>query len=716
MRKWIMAAALSLGLLLPGLPAAAEDIPAGLVCENDKLRLYYDSDSELLGLENRASGYIWWSSPLDCESDPKATKPIINTLKSTAILTSWDSSNRLSAMQRSHDAAEIIARPITDGIELTYRFPSCGITIPVCCTLEDDHMTVRTETAQIREEQGIEAASLTLLSAFGAAGPEETGSFVLPDGCGALMHFNNGKEGSKSFSAKVYGNDLTAVPVTKPAVTEKILLPVYGIVREDGNAMTVIADEGCENAVLNAQVSGQTSSYNQCSFTFTLRAQDSYYMAGTYGTLTVIEPGAIKPAAISLHYYPISEKDADFTDIAQTYREYLVTEKGLTEQSESSISMHLDLWGGTMKQRSVLGIPVNTKTALTTYAQAQEITETLHTLGVEHLALIYHNWTDAGISGKVDAKAEPASILGGSGAFGKLSASLAASGDQFYPAAENTTFRSGGGYSGFFDTAIRISGAYSKQTAYGLVYGTQSSARTPRSLLSPARFRRLYSKLSKGYGARKLTGISPVSLTSALWGDYGRQNMGRCDAAKAVQDSLQSMQDNSLSIYAPACAAYALPYASYIGSVPLQSSGFDIFDEEIPFYQTVLHGLIPYAGTPINASADTDAAFLTCLAYGCEPSYTMIGAQASTLKDTELDPLFYAHAGYWTADAAAQYKIARDVLGSVTGQAITGFFREGAVTVTTYADGTKIKVDFDAKTVTVGNTLYRLHPDERSSE
>ena len=192
--------------------------------------------------------------------------------------------------------------------------------------------------------------------------------------------------------------------------------------------------------------------------------------------------------------------------------------------------------------------------------------------------------------------------------------------------------------------------------------------------------------------------------------------MGRCDAAKAVQDSLQSMQDNSLSIYAPACAAYALPYASYIGSVPLQSSGFDIFDEEIPFYQTVLHGLIPYAGTPINASADTDAAFLTCLAYGCEPSYTMIGAQASTLKDTELDPLFYAHAGYWTADAAAQYKIARDVLGSVTGQAITGFFREGAVTVTTYADGTKIKVDFDAKTVTVGNTLYRLHPDERSSE
>ena len=720
MKRIITGALLSLGLLLPVMPVSAAETPGKTVCENAKLRLYYDADKQLLGLENRESGYIWWSSPLDCEDDPRATKPIINDLLSSAVLTCGDSSNRKTNVLRSGDAAVITAKELPDGITLTYRFTQYGVTIPVTCTLADDHMTVRTETAQITEDkadQGIFATQLTLLGNFGAAGDEDKGSFVIPDGCGALIHFNNGKEKTKSYTAKVYGRDLTTVPTTKPPVTEKVLLPVYGIVRGDGNAMTVIADEGSDNVSLNAEVSGQSlSSYNRCNFTFTLRGSDSYYMAGTYGTLTVFEQGAFKPEAVSLHYYPTSGKDADFTDIAETYRNYLVTEKGLTEKTQpDSLSMHLDLWGGTMKQRSVLGIPVSRKTALTTYAQAQEITGALHDAGVDHLSVVYHNWTDAGISGKVDAKAEPSSVLGGGTPFKKLDKYLSEQGDRFYPAVENTTFRSGGGYSDFFDTAVRISGSYSRQTEYGLVYGTQTT-QTPRSLLSPAKFRSLYGKLAKGYSARKLTGISPVSLTSALWGDYGRQSMGRCDSADAALDSLQSLHDNSLDIYAPACGAYALPYADCIGNAPLQSSGFDVFDEDVPFYQTVLHGLIPYAATPINASADTDAAFLTSLAYGCEPSYTMIGAQASELKDTDLDMLFYAHAGYWTAEAAAQYSIAKATLGKVSGKTITGFTRSDDTSVTTFADGTTLEISYTNKTVTADGVTYALHPDERSSQ
>ena len=718
----ITAACLSLCLLLPkvgNLPATAASTPGELVCENARLRLWYDEDSCLIGLENRQNSYIWWSSPLDCEEDPVATKPIVTDLQSSAVLTYGK--DRGTNVLRSRDAAQITAEKQADGITLTYRFDACGITIPVTYTLENDHMTVRTETAAITEAQlaqGICATQLTLLGNFGAAGAQDEGGFVIPDGCGAEIRFNNGKENTKSYTSRVYGHDLTAVPTTKPPVTEKVLLPVYGIVRDDGNAMTVIADEGSENVTLNAEVSGQSlSSYNRCNFTFTLRDSDTYYMAGTYGTLTVFEQGAIKPEAVSLHYYPLSKKGADFTDIAKTYREYLVTEKGLTTKTQpDSVSMHLDLWGGTMKKRSVLGVPVNLKASLTSFSQAQDIAETLHGAGVDKLSLVYHNWTDAGISGKVDAKAEPSGTLGGSHAFKKLTDYLTESGDAFYPAVTNTAFRDGEGYSGFFDTAVRISGSYSRQTEYGLVYGTQDASKTPRSLLSPAKFRTLYGKLAKGYSGRKLYGISPVSLTSSLWGDYGRKQMGRVDSAQAVQDSLQALHDSSLAVYAPECGAYALAQADCIGSTPLQSSGFDVLDAEIPFYQTVLHGLVPYAGTPVNASADTDAAFLTSLAYGCEPSYTMIAAKASELKDTDLDNLFYAHAGYWTAEAAAQYRIARAVLSQVSDQTITGFRRDGAKLVTTYANGTQICADLTAKTVSVNGTVYALHPEERSTE
>ena len=51
------------------------------------------------------------------------------------------------------------------------------------------------------------------------------------------------------------------------------------------------------------------------------------------------------------------------------------------------------------------------------------------------------------------------------------------------------------------------------------------------------------------------------------------------------------------SILADQANAYALPYADHIINVPLSSSKFDIFDAEIPFYQIVMHGVVPYSTT-----------------------------------------------------------------------------------------------------------------------
>lgn len=52
--------------------------------------------------------------------------------------------------------------------------------------------------------------------------------------------------------------------------------------------------------------------------------------------------------------------------------------------------------------------------------------------------------------------------------------------------------------------------------------------------------------------------------------------------------------DSSLGngILADSANAYALPYVSHITNVPLSSSHFDVFDEDIPFYQLVMHGVI----------------------------------------------------------------------------------------------------------------------------
>lgn len=682
-------------------------------CENERFRMYYDEDTAMIGLENKANGYIWWSSPIGCSRDTRATKLLVTDLQSSAVLTYGDSKTRGVTNLRSRSEAALKIKENKDGIMVTYDFDKCGVSLPVRYTLKDDYMSASVVTADIKEtktEEGKVATQLTMLGSFGAAGNDEDGYFVIPDGCGALIRFNNGKTGTKSYTAKVYGRDITMVPTTKPAVTEEIYMPVYGIVRDDGNAMAVIVEQGDGSVSLNASVSGQSlSSYNICSFNFMLRGSDTFYMSGEYGTITVFEEGPIKQEEICVRYYPISGEETGYMDIAETYRNYLLEDGGVTRKAQADTTeLYLDLYGGAMKNRSVLGIPVRMKTAMTDFSQAREIVSGLTESGVEDMVVVYNNWTDAGISGKVDHKAKPAGILGGSGDFKKLTDYLAQQEIDFYPSVNNKVFRNGNGYYSFLDTTIRISNSYSRQMNYNLSYGVQDTSKKTLSLLSPAAFTELYGKLSGSYAKKGLTGVSLGEMTSTVWGDYGKQNMGRGDTITALQDSYENIGNSGLSLLADSCAAYAFAYSDRISDAPLQSSGFDVFDEDIPFYQLVLHGVIPYSGTAINASADSGRAFLTSVATGCNPAYDMIYAQASDLKDTDLDPYYYSHYAFWSDTAAAEYKLAREILSDVSDQLITDYVQEGDRSVTTYENGVTIEVDYASETITTGDRTYSL--------
>ena len=242
-----------------------------IVAENANMKLYFNEDTALIGIENKQNHYIWWSSPLNAEQDSIATKPIMMDLLSSVVLTYGDSSSQSITNLRSRNSADITVNKIEKGILVTYQFEKCGVTIPISYTLEQDYLSVSVNCDKIQEtltDKGILATQLNIMGAFGAGSSDEDGYFLIPDGCGALIRFHNGKENAKSYSAKVYGRDITSVPNSKPPSTEKIYLPVFGIVKEH-NAMTVIIEKGDGNATLNANVSGQSlSSFNLCSFSF----------------------------------------------------------------------------------------------------------------------------------------------------------------------------------------------------------------------------------------------------------------------------------------------------------------------------------------------------------------------------------------------------------------------------------------------------------------
>lgn len=685
--------------------------------ENENFRMLVDDRTAIIGLENKETGYIWWSSPLEATRDEIATPILIDELRSSTVLRYGIPEKRSmnNFLRSTTDSCKITVKDIVNGVRVEYNFAYEGFSYPVEYTIAEDYLSASLKVDEIQEKNSSRVATeITLIGSFGAASSEEQGYFVIPDGSGALINFNNGKGNTKnSYSRSIYGDDITAVPARKGAVTEQIYLPVYGIVKED-NAILAVAVKGDSNAALNTEVSGQSnSSYNICNFTFSLRSIDTFYMSGTTKEeITVFERGKIKSDDIEVRYYPISGENVSYVDVAERYRTFLTEEMGITKKTEADKApLYIDLYGGTEKEKSVLGIPVTVKQVVTDYSKAEDILKTLKDSGVDKMVVSYNNWTKNGIMNKIDTAAKPAGVLGGKNDFSSLSDFIAENDISFYPVADNCKFYSGNGYNSVSDTAVRVSGAYSRIVSYDRAYGIPDGFKDNMSLLSPSKFKDVFSKVGKSYAEADLYGIALSDLTSSLYGDYGKKEISRNSAQEILTecyDGLIKKLDGG--ILADTANAYALPYVSHITGVPLNSSGFDIFDKDIPFYQLVIHGIIPYSTTAINGCPDSEMLLLKAISAGSNIYFDMIYEQASELKDTEFDVLYYANYDSWKETAASEYKLVDKILSGVSDCLITGYnvSSDGEIVTTEYSDGTEIIVDFAAKTINRNGEQFSL--------
>ncbi len=680
-------------------------IAVSRVCaENEDFRLLVDDRLGNIAVENKKTGYIWWSAPLGASRDTKATPLLINELRSANKLTYGTPSKHSTTILRSAtEDCEISVKDIEGGVRITYRYEK-GFTVPVEYTLENDHIRAKLKISDIKEPDNENIITeINIMNSFGAADMSENGYFIIPDGCGALVRFNNRKTTeSNAYSQPVYGRDITAVPTHKGAVTEQLYLPVYGIVKKD-NAMLVIAEKGDANANLSVSVSEQSNSgYNICGFNFILRGTDTFYMSGSNDKFTVFETGDIKTEDIELLYYPISAENADYTDVAARYRQYLTEEMGLAKKTASEQApMYVSLYGGVEKKKPVFGIPVTMKTPVTSFSQGREILNDLTESGVENIVVSYKNWTDDGIENKVDTSASPSSSLGGKDEFSAFSSFVEDNGFELYPVSDNRDFYSGNGYNSINNTCVRISGAYSRIVSYDRAYDIPDGFKDNMSLLSPSYYSEVFGDIGENYSEAGLSGVSIGNLTSSLYGDYGKREISRADAKHLAVEGYELLTDKlENGILADTANAYAIPYANHIMNVPLNSSRFDIFNEDIPFYQMVLHGLVPYSSTALNGTADHNKLLLMAAATGSYLNYDMLYEDTSELKDTEFDVYFYANYDNHLLSAAAEYRLLQPLYEEIAEDYITGYEIDdnGNITVT-YSGGTVVKADFSENTI-----------------
>ncbi len=688
------------------------------------LELWYDEENARVCLVDNSLSEpsYWWSSPINAMADDTAlgiTSRGDSYMKDTQrqqlssglAIEYGDQAKRTTSPLYSavgsstKKICETTMKATSGGVSITYNF-SAGFTIPVEYTLNEDSLTLSCETGKIVEnntstEDGKVLTQIQLAPYFGAApttdvdGNKVEGSMIVPDGSGAVIEYNNGKSNySSSYSQKVYGRDYTTVPLTAPKQTEQAYMPVIATI--SGNkGLVAVATSGDSNVSVNAQVSGQNNqTYNSVYFDFEVRASDDFYLSGESNPLKVFQKGGIAQGKIAVTYYPISDEDGiNYADCAKVYRNYLIENKGLTSKvKENESGFYVDLYGGVKMQKSILGIPFDLKTSVTSFNQAKTILEKLQDNGVNNIVANYNDWTDKSIANKISTDADPAGTLGGKDDFDDLMSFADSNGIKIYPSLDNMQMESSSwGYWTFTSTATRVSNSYSRQTQYNPAFGAGTDIAP--ALLTPTVYSKVFDEITSGYKEEGLKTISFGGYSSKLVSDFSVKNFSsREDTMNTIIEGYKQANEDVGSVLADGANAYILPYVDHVTNIPVNSSGFNIVDYDIPFYQMVVHGYVPYSTQAINKSSNSEETFLLALAYGSSLHYDMLYEQSSKLSDTDYADLYYANYEGWLETAAAESKAAEQVLNAVSDKVITRFDidTENNVLTTTYGseDGT----------------------------
>ncbi|MCD8095822.1 MAG: DUF5696 domain-containing protein [Ruminococcus sp.] len=716
-----------------------------LVAENDNLLLYADEENERFCMKVKSSGKCWWTSPINAEADTTPIDDDGGTMQSSQIEIAKSSiainvgdlrqekRTELPAAAYSSKATTVTFANEENGCAVTYNYSAYGVKLTVHYELTEDSLHVYVNTDEIIEEdnssdEGKVLTKLILCPYMGAVsgvdenGMETEGYMIVPDGSGAVINYNNGKTNYASYQQIIYGRDYTAVPLTAPRVTEQAYMPVMATV-SGTSGLVCVATEGDANVYANAQVSGQNSqAYNNCYFMFETRSSDEYYMSGSDNNkITVFEKYGIKTDTFGVEFFPIESEDGEdinYADCAEVYRNYLIEDKGLTQSTEADdADLYIDTYGAVMKEESIVGLPITVKKALTTFSQASDIVSELNNAGADSIVMDYNNWTKKSVKNTVSTKAKALGKLGDTDDLTSMNSDNLT----VYGSIDNFTMDSGTwGYFIYLNTAVRVSSSYSRQSTYSLSFGVEQSGVSP-ALIAPNTYVKIFSQMLSSFTSEDMTNMGFGSLSTKLVSDFSKRNSSsRNDTMNTIVSGYQDAVDAGQSIIAEGANSYVLPYVSAVTDVPVYSSGFNITDEDIPFYQMVIHGYVPYSTTAINTSSDSDLTYMRALAAGSNINYDMIYESADELIDTEYDDLYYSNYSGWVEDAANQYKVAKEVLASVSDYTISNYEIDGNVMITTYskdgADDVVIEVDTENLTVKANGTTIDLVAEGAVSE
>lgn len=679
-----------------------------LVAENDRLELHYDTVESQIILKDKLTQEEWRSTPDDIAQDKRATG--VNKInRQSDLIVQYHNTSYVTDQVNSYTGAikkgDFTWELIENGVAIRYYFPKQGFVIPVQYVLEEDCLAASIISEGIEEEvwedpdtdpeKKQSVMNVALLPFMGAAGSDDEGYLIIPDGSGALIHFNNGRTGAAIYQQDVYGRD-DALTIRKAATTTyDVNMPLFGIVR-NGRALMAVVENGDYQAQLNAMVNGQLTGYSNAYFAVQyIHMEANTIMPGSEHSTDVMLPTNTfrDMGNFTVRYYPLAAENATYTDVAAAYRAQL----GLKESIADAATQQLEMVASIPSIDTFLGVPYESVRVLTSYEQAAQTLRDFAAEGLNDLTLRYTGWSKQSVRGKMVTGLDLDNRLGGKKAFDGLRQAVKETGAEMVLAVDLIDiYEDGNGYWSLFVATDSVNSTAKQVPEFLQSTGYQDPEGKPWYLLSPDKVPEAARKLAENLSGQ-VDGVSLSMLGNTVYSSFGKTGISRTSAGMYWQQALETLSGKIQTLSAKTASAYAFPYIEQVDATPCASSRFEVTDMEIPFYQMVTHGAMVLYTEPANEDGNVRKALLRAIEYGMYPSWRVIAGDTALLSGTDYASWHAASLDAWREEIKNTAAWMAP-LGVYAGMQMTGHEQVTAtLSVTTYANGDMVLVNYGSE-------------------
>ena len=589
--------------------------------------------------------------------------------------------------------------------------PAFNITLRY--TLDGKSLVLNVPFDRIAYRQAYPITQLSLLPYMGAGGVDDEGYLLVPDGSGALIYFNNKKQNQLAYNNDVYGWD-EATPRDAIINDNKALFPAFGI-QKNGNAMLCVIEEGASYAGVRADVSGRNSSWNNVYPIFNIVHGAKMDISGRSDrSVYLYERNLPAGESITLRYTPCAQDG--YVGMAKEYRSWLISKyPSLGARAENGVPIAVEIVGAVNKTQHRFGIPLDLPLKLTSYSESESMINDFAKWGWKNVRIKLTGWFNRSVDHTIPGKIKLINEIGNKNDFIKMTSAAEESGYEIFPEADFLFIRNVRLFDGFDlyrDAARYVNRKRIEKYPFSFVwFGERIRWGKLSYIARPAYMMSLIDKFTRRSAKFNLHNIAFRSLGAKLSGDYHEKRLVSREASMKIrQEKLNELSGKGTGIMLNTGYAYAVPWASFITDMAIDDQGFGITDVSVPFYQIVLHGLVPYTGPAINLAEDYTKNLLKTVEGGAGLYFSFMAEETTVLQETKFRQFYANEYDKWAPDANTLYqKFSADFAG-LYDQAITNhIIISTGLTLTEYEDGRRVIVNSTDKAVNYNGAIIEAN-------